>query len=143
MCTASQCQGQDAYSAALRDGNSMTLWSATGGVRKSHEKHPLRCEVNIFFSMYRFVCIQTHIFLIFFFFLFGCTHSMWKFPGQGSNVSCRCNLHQILNPMCWAKDRTHKCHRDNTGSLTCTTAGTPQCINLSCNVGYLLFLSFL
>ena len=29
----------------------------------------------------------------FFFFFFGCTHSMWKFPGQGQNPHCSCGLH--------------------------------------------------
>ena len=26
-------------------------------------------------------------------FFCGCTHSMWKFPGQGLNPSCRCDLY--------------------------------------------------
>ena len=43
--------------------------------------------------------------LVFFFlfFFFGSTCSIWKFPGQGSNLSCRCGLR-------------HSC--SNTGSLT-------------------------
>ena len=51
-------------------------------------------------------------FFFFFFFLFGLTLGIWKFPGQGSNLSCSCDL-------------CHSC--SNTGSLTyCATAGTPQ-----------------
>ena len=35
----------------------------------------------------------------FFFPFFGCTHEMWKFPGQGSNPSWRYNLcHNCINP---------------------------------------------
>ena len=30
-------------------------------------------------------------------FFFGCTHSMWKFLGQGSNPCHRCNLRHSLN----------------------------------------------
>ena len=55
-----------------------------------------------------FVCL-----LVFRFFVFwgGHTQHMWKFPGQGLNPSCICDL----------------CHRcSNSGSLTyCTTVGTP------------------
>ena len=40
----------------------------------------------------------------FFFFLFGCTHSMWKFPGLGLNLSHSNNL---------------SCSSDITRSLTC------------------------
>ena len=44
-------------------------------------------------------------------FFYGCTHDLWKFPGQGLNPSLSCNL-------------CHSC--GNTGSLThCTTVGTP------------------
>ena len=42
-------------------------------------------------------------FFFFFFFFFGCTRSLWKFPGQGSNLHL--SSHQ------------HHC-RDNPGSLT-------------------------
>ena len=45
------------------------------------------------------------------FFFFGCTRSIWKFPGQGSNPHC---------------------HGDNARSLThCATAGTPSSDNQS------------
>ena len=34
-----------------------------------------------------------------FFFFFGCTHGIWRFPGQGLNLSCSCNqLHSFSNP---------------------------------------------
>ena len=47
---------------------------------------------------------ETHTFvLIFFFFFFWLPHDMGKFPGQGSNPSCSCDL-------------GHSC--GNTGSLT-------------------------
>ena len=41
-----------------------------------------------------------------------CSHSTCKFPGQGSNLSCNCDLcHHcsrcwILNPLCWDGDET-------------------------------------
>lgn len=45
----------------------------------------------------------------FFLFFPGCTQSEWKFLGQGANPGWSCNLpqkHRILNPLCWARDRT-------------------------------------
>ena len=49
---------------------------------------------------------STTIVFFFFFFFFGLIHSIWKFLGQGSNLSGRCDLH-------------HSC--SNTRSLThCT-----------------------
>ena len=52
------------------------------------------------------------VLFFFFFFFFDHTLSIWKFPGQGLNLSLSCSL----------------CHSfGNTGSLTyCTTAGTPN-----------------
>ena len=50
--------------------------------------------------------------LFFFFFPFGDTHGLCKFPAQGSNQSCSCNLcHScssdwILNLLLRAGDRT-------------------------------------
>ena len=32
--------------------------------------------------------------LLFYFYIFGCNFGLWKFPGQGSNLSCSCNLRQ-------------------------------------------------
>ena len=50
----------------------------------------------------------------FFFFSFqGCTHDIWKFPGQGLNWSYsgrpmpQPQPHQILNPISEARDHTH------------------------------------
>ena len=48
----------------------------------------------------------------FFFFCFfqGCTRSIWRFPGQGSNQICSCwptpqpQKHQILNPLIKTRD---------------------------------------
>ena len=42
----------------------------------------------------------------FFFFFNGCTHSIWKFPGQGLNLSCSCYNMASFNPLCWARDWT-------------------------------------
>ena len=51
---------------------------------------------------------------IFFSFIFGHTHGIWKLPGQGWNPSWSCHLH-------------HSC--SNARSLNrCTTEGTPSCI---------------
>ena len=56
-----------------------------------------------------FQCSQSSIYLFFLF--FGCTCSIWKFLGQGSNL--------------YLSSEPSQC-RDNVGSLThCTTAGTP------------------
>ena len=39
-----------------------------------------------------------HFFLSYLFiFFFGCTHSIWKFPGQGSNPKYSCDLHHICS----------------------------------------------
>ena len=58
----------------------------------------------------------------FFFFFFGCTHSMWKFPGQDLNPSRSCNL-------------CHCC--GNARSLThCATVGTPQHPVLNGDLGH-------
>ena len=50
--------------------------------------------------------------IIVFFSLFLVTPWLMEFPGQGSDLSWSCDLccswgqHQILNPLCWAQDRT-------------------------------------
>lgn len=48
----------------------------------------------------------------FFFFSPSCTLCTWKFPGQGSNLSCRCDLQQLqqcLNSLCYSvKSKTSK-----------------------------------
>ena len=56
---------------------------------------------------FRPVCYKQYI-VGFFFFFFGCTHSIWKFPGHGSN------LHHSSDSSCCI---------DNTGSLTHCTQG--------------------
>ena len=64
------------------------------------------------FIMHMYITHQVvHLkYILFFFFLFGCTCGKWKFPGQGSNPSHNCDL-------------CHSC--GNIGSLTCcATAGT-------------------
>lgn len=43
--------------------------------------------------------------LLFYFYIFGCNCGLWKFPGQGSHMSCSCDLYHscgILNPLPWA-----------------------------------------
>ena len=69
-----------------------------------------------------------------FFSFYGCTCSIWKSPGQGSNqsCSCSCSLHhslqqcQILNPS-QARDSNLYPHRDKFGALTpWTTKETPK-----------------
>ena len=51
------------------------------------------------------------------------THGMWKFPGQGLNPSCSCDLHYSCSNtgslIHCARQGTNLCHRlDNAGSLT-------------------------
>ena len=60
---------------------------------------------------------QIIYFLVLFFqpilFFCGCTCGKWKFPGQGLNLSCNCNLHHSCgnagscNLLCQAGDRTY------------------------------------
>ena len=58
-------------------------------------------------------CAALEIQSLFFFFFFGCTCGIWKFVGQGPNLSHSCD------------DLCYNC--GNTGSLThYTTAGTPR-----------------
>ena len=51
--------------------------------------------------------------LIWGFFFYGHTHSIWKFPGQRLNVSCswdQCHSYRNIrsfHPLSWAGDRTH------------------------------------
>lgn len=47
-------------------------------------------------------------FIVFFFSFFGCTSSIWKFPGQGQDASLSCNLHHSLW-QCWIPNPL--CHR--------------------------------
>ena len=74
--------------------------------------------------MFSFFRSSIHSFILFFFFFSfftsSCTHGIWKFPGQGSNLSNSCNPNQ---------------HGDTARSLhCCTTVGTPV---------FPLFLAFL
>ena len=46
-----------------------------------------------FFNLY----LNPHLLFIYF---FGCTHAIWKFPGQGLNLSCS----QIPNPLCHSRN---------------------------------------
>ena len=39
-------------------------------------------------------------------FFFGHAHSMWKFPGQGLNLSHNCGTAGYLNPLLWARDQS-------------------------------------
>ena len=81
--------------------------------------------IQFYFSACGCLVFLTSVFFLFFFF-FGCTHGIWKFPDQGLNPSCSCNAHhscgnaqslthcarpeikpallqrkhQILNPLC-------------------------------------------
>ena len=56
-------------------------------------------------------------------FFYGHTHGTWKFPGQGQNPSCSCDL------LHWAKDKTltsTTTHAAAVRFLThCATVGTP------------------
>ena len=62
----------------------------------------------------------------------GYTHGIWKFPGQGPNLSC--SHSRLFNPLCRAGDRTHTSPGTGAtavGFLTpCALARTP-CLFLS------------
>ena len=69
---------------------------------------------------------------MYFFSSFLATPSHLEFPGQGSDPG-HCSLWQcqILNPLCWARDRTcipvlQRCHQSH-----CMTVGTPYFIFLN------------
>ena len=73
-----------------------------------------------------------------FHFFYGCTHSIWKFLGQGLNPSPNCNLHCCCgntgscNPLHWAGNWTHTSTvtwASAVGFLThCTATGIPSFI---------------
>ena len=86
------------------------------------------------------LCLQPHtdtsiqFMLVLFFFsssFFSCTLSIWKFLGQGLNLSCSCDLcHRCGNAVslthCTGPGWNLHGHRDNARSLTCcATGGTP------------------
>ena len=63
-------------------------------------------------------------FFFFFSFFLATTHGIWKFLGQGQNLSCRCyaqhsydNARSLTNLLGQGSNPYH--HRDYAGSLTC------------------------
>ena len=65
--------------------------------------------------------------LSFFFSFLDCPHGIWKFLGQGSNLSWSCDL----------------CHsRSNAGSLTTAPGWGSRCFLFVCFVGLFYFLLF-
>ena len=83
------------------------------------------------------------LFVCFVFSLFGHTHSIWKFPGQGSNPSQSCNLHHSCSN---TRPLTHCAgpgiklappQRQATSLIHCITVGTPDhcwwCLDLFLN----------
>ena len=99
------------------------------------------------FSVY----VKVHS-ISFIYLFWGCTSSIWKLPGQGSNQSCSCWLHhshsnvgqshifhlhhsswqcQILNPLSGARDRT--CILMDTSQVLnplCHNGNSPQYFNM-------------
>ena len=79
-----------------------------------------------------FICFEVFsdflfdFFFFSFFFFFCHTHGIWKFPGQGLNLSCSCDLCHICSnagsfTYCTGLRIRLTSTRDNTGSLThCT-----------------------
>ena len=76
---------------------------------------------------------------IFFFFFNGCSHSLWRFPGQGLNPSHSFDLHHSysntgsLNLLCWAWNQTDASRVTQATAVRflthCAAAGTPRVIN--------------
>ena len=76
-------------------------------------------------------------YLIFFFF-YGHIHGIWKFLGQGLNLSQSCDLHcscskaRSVNPLHWARDQTHTSAETWAAavrfSIHCTMVETPLSI---------------
>ena len=77
-------------------------------------------------------CVTCTFFYLFF---YVCTHGMWKFPGQGLNLSSSCDLCHSrssgtsFHPLSWASNGTPASAAvwaTAVISLThCTTAGAP------------------
>ena len=67
--------------------------------------------------------------LLFFFFFYGLTLCLWKFLGQGLNLSHSCSNSRSLTQLCRARDGTRTSAATPATELgfltTCTTAGTP------------------
>ena len=57
--------------------------------------------------------LSIYFILLFYFIFFGHTHDTWKLPGQGLNLSPRCDLchncgnTESFNPLNWARDWAH------------------------------------
>ena len=93
---------------------------------------------SISFTTFKFsgrIWIKLSFFFFFFFPLFGCTCGIWKFLGQGLNLSLSCNLCQScgnawsLTHCAWPRIKPMP-PRAKTRSLTHhTSAGTPIIIS--------------
>ena len=70
------------------------------------------------------------------FVLYDLTHGIWKFPGQGLNLSCTCDLHHScsnagsFNPLLWARAPNHTSAVIGAAEVRflthCATAGIPH-----------------
>ena len=82
---------------------------------------------SIFSFMRNFDAVFFSFFLSFFY--NGHTPGIWKFLGQGLNLSPSCGNSRSFNPLCWAKNQTHASAVTRAaaiGFLThCATTRTP------------------
>ena len=124
-------------------------WSMAKQLQKLFAKINFKGKSHSTFSPFpRFTSclVQTNGFFFFLSF-WGCPCCIWKFPGQGSNRSCSCQLKpQPQQRGIWASSVNYTTAHGNTGSLThwlrpgikphilmdtgqicfcCTTMGTP------------------
>ena len=91
----------------------------------------IKCSLITFYNMpvwYIFSQVQLLIPSLFFFFLFWCTHIIWKFPGQGLNLSHSCDLHRSCGNAihlihCLGQGSNPCCHRNARSFRHCATAG--------------------
>ena len=98
------------------------IWTTENRLKETNQNQGFRCQWD-----YR--ADQTCAFL-FFIIINGHNRSIWKFPGQGLNLSPSCNNAGSVNPSRWAGDWTCISAATQAAavrSLThCTTAETPN-----------------
>ena len=85
---------------------------------KPRESKFWQSSVYLFFSCVAHALVS-HLITLFYFYLYGCTCSIWRFPGWGSNWSCSCRpTPHPQQDQIWATSVTCAAAYGNTGSLT-------------------------
>ena len=92
-------------------------------------------------SMFLFGLVCFCVFCFLFFFFFGHTRGIWKFLGQGSNLSCICNLYHSCSNTYWTRQgiKPMPSQRKTASLAHWAIAETPVCYILK---GYVQPSSF-